>query len=101
VHDRGDTDGVGLGLLTVWPIAFYSFWGGQLLTGAADSAPTWLGSVAVLTILLTVALIVYYARHALQNEALDPGRRSAWTAGLVMLSPLAMPVYWYRYVWSP
>jgi hypothetical protein len=93
--------GVGLGVLTVWPLTFYSFWAGQLLTGAADSAPSWLGSVAVFTILLTIALIVYYARHALRNEALTQTQRPAWAVALLVASPLAMPIYWYRFVWSP
>ena len=95
-----DRTGLSLGLLTVWPTAFFAFWAAQLATGDAESGPDWLGSLAVFTILLTFALAAYYAWQAATNRRINPAVRTGWILMIIVIGPLAMPVYWYRHVWA-
>ena len=60
-----------------------------------------LGSVAALTlagIVLSSAALPALVRHAQQTPALAPDERRRWLIRLAVWGPLAMPVYWRRYV---
>ena len=53
------------------------------------------------TMLLSVALLVFYIVHLFKNEALTGDKRTLWAIVLFMGLFIAMPVYWFLYVWRP
>lgn len=54
----------------------------------------------MLTILLIMGLMPLYIILAVKSDRLDQTTRIIWVVLLCMLGMLAMPVYWYLYVWS-
>jgi len=50
-----------------------------------------------LALIVTLALAVFYIRHALRNPSLTAGARQGWAAFLLLFGPIAMPVYFLRY----
>jgi hypothetical protein len=55
--------------------------------------------VHLLTVLGTLALIVYYIYHIFKNERLEQSYKIIWTIMLFFAGMLAMPIYWYMYIW--
>lgn len=53
----------------------------------------------LLTMLEILALTVLYVVLAVRCEHLRPEMRAIWAVLLVIGNILAMPVYWYLYVW--
>jgi hypothetical protein len=49
--------------------------------------------------LIMLALLVFYIAHVFKNTALVGDRRILWAVVLFMGGPIAMPVYWFLYVW--
>ncbi len=45
--------------------------------------------------------VIYFAVQALKHPYLDPLQRLGWTVVIVMLAPVALPVFWYRHVLHP
>jgi hypothetical protein len=56
--------------------------------------------VHMLTILWIIALVVFYVLLAVKNDQLDQNMKIVWSLSLCLLTMLAMPVYWYLYVWK-
>jgi len=56
-------------------------------------------AVHMLTIVLLLGLITVYIVLAIKNQQLDQTMKIMWVVGLCMLTMIAMPVYWYMYVW--
>lgn len=52
-----------------------------------------------LTIFLTLALMPLYIVLAVKSDRLDETTRIIWVVLLCMMGMLAMPVYWYLYIW--
>jgi hypothetical protein len=48
---------------------------------------------------LVMGLAAFYVLHALRNPAVDSTRRPLWLVVLFLGAPLAMPAYWYLYLW--
>lgn len=53
----------------------------------------------LLTILLTIALMPLYIVLAVKSDRLDETTRIVWVVLLCMMGMLAMPIYWYLYIW--
>ena len=53
----------------------------------------------MLTILLSMALIPIYIVLAVKSVNLDQTTRIVWVVLICMMGMMAMPVYWYLYVW--
>ena len=49
------------------------------------------------TVLVSIALFVL-VRHAQENPRLDAHARRRWLISLALWGPVAMPVYWWRYL---
>ena len=94
-----------LGVVTVIPALWIVVWFGYLIFGFVSDGPwpAWqamsTGMAAV--VVLTVALAVFYGRHAWRNERLREDERVTWTIFVTLLSAFAQPVYWYLYLWRP
>ena len=112
-----------LGAVTMWPLfymgLFFAFVFSQFVlmgvggaVGGKEAGET-LGLVMVasfgvifvlhaLTILGSMALMVYYIVHVFQNPRLDDDKntRLLWALVLFFGNMLAMPIYWYLNIWK-
>ncbi len=52
-----------------------------------------------LTILWTFALLAVYIRLLFKTDRVPADKKSLWAVVLFLGNMLAMPVYWYLYVW--
>jgi len=101
-----------LGVVTFWPplymCIFMSFFfiefvfvgsGHPDLAGASFIV---LFAMHAFTILMMLCLMVYYVLHALDNENLDDksNKRLLWVLILFFGNMIAMPIYFYRYIWK-
>ena len=53
----------------------------------------------MITILLIIGLMPLYIVLVVKNRQLDETMRIVWVVLICMLGMLAMPVYWYLYIW--
>ena len=100
---------IALGVATFWPIILVL--GGQvlvyrLLLDVNKGVPLPIVPIAYyvvplvyLTGVLAWALLVFYIVHALTTQAVPDNRRRFWVVILLVGNLVAMPVYWYKYVW--
>ena len=57
--------------------------------------------VFVLTVACTGGLLFLHISHVWRNKHLaTTSRKLGWTLGLLVCPVVAMPVYWYLYVWK-
>ena len=107
------TVAVVVGLLTVWPLLFVvlcvaavvGLFAGAALAGDAGSDPAAAFFVPVMmagalaTMLVSLALLVFYVVHVVMNPTLTTELRVVWAVLIFMAGFIAMPIYWYLYVW--
>jgi hypothetical protein len=55
--------------------------------------------VHMATTLLSVGLLVFYIVHIFQTKLLASDQRIMWLLVILFLGPLAMPIYFFKYVW--
>lgn len=48
-----------------------------------------------------IALITFYIVHAVRNRALANETRIIWVLLIFLGNMIAMPIYWYLYIWKP
>jgi hypothetical protein len=92
-----------LGIVTAIPALWMVVWFGYFAYGFLSSGP-WPAFDAMFAgmaadFVLTVALCVFYVRHALHNDRLVGDERAVWTIFLIALNAFSQPVYWFRYIW--
>jgi hypothetical protein len=99
-----------IGLFTVWPpvymLIFFSFILGSFmrLTNSKDPADPFrsfrlLMAAHLATMLIMMVLLVFYIVHVFKNPALVGDKRVLWAVVLFMGNIVAMPIYWFLYVW--
>jgi hypothetical protein len=99
-----------IGVFTAWPIAymffFFAFIFGSFMriTNAKEPAPLFKSFRILMvahagTMLVMLALLVFYIVHVFKSPALTGDRRILWAVVLFMGGPIAMPIYWFLYVW--
>lgn len=52
----------------------------------------------LITMALSMALLVVYVLHALQNTKLDQNTRNLWALLIFVGNFFAMPIYFYKYI---
>jgi hypothetical protein len=106
---------VALGLLTVWPLAYMclffamiAFFMFTIMAAARSHGPApegidfWFFVVFALhfaTALLTMGLMVFYIVHLFQTNLVANDRKVLWAIVLFMGGPIAMPIYFWLYLW--
>lgn len=99
-----------LGLATVWPVAymflFFVFIFSTILSGGGNpvNPPMEFVLVFVLhlfTMLVIAALTIFYIVNVFRNERVEKDKKVLWAVVLFLGSLIAMPVYWYLYIWKP
>lgn len=98
-----------LAAATVWPflyfIIFFAFIFSMILfmpQGGDEAAPAWfliLFLFHFLTIFLILGLTVFYMVNVFRNERVDKDKKVLWAVVLFLGNIVAMPVYWYLYIW--
>lgn len=101
-----------LGLATLWPFVYVVFFfifvfasilfmpssGGQELGPPVSFMILFL--MHFLTMLLILALTVIYMVNVFRNDRVDKDKKVLWAVVLFMGSMIAMPIYWYLYIWK-
>ena len=54
----------------------------------------------VLTMLLIMALTVFYMVNVFRNDRVEKDKKVLWAVVLFMGNMIAMPIYWYLYIWK-
>ncbi len=102
-----------LGLATLWPVIYVViFMGFCFYLMIKDSAgpqasaepPFFFTCIVVIhgfTSLWIFGLLLYYICNVFANPAVPDQKRALWAVVLFLGNFIAMPVYWYLYVWSP
>jgi hypothetical protein len=99
-----------LGIATIWPLIYMVLFIGSIFltiffTGGGSSGsgmPIFfiiLIAFHFLTILWIWALIVFYMVNVFKNDRVDKDKKVLWAVVLFMGNVIAMPVYWYLYIW--
>jgi hypothetical protein len=105
-----------LGIATVWPFIYIALFMGSmflslfLTRGGASGggAPEGRGlpiffvlifALHFLTILWIWALIAFYIYNVFKNDRVEKDKKVLWAVVLFMGNIMAMPVYWYLYIW--
>jgi cytosine/uracil/thiamine/allantoin permease len=49
--------------------------------------------------LAVIALMVFYIVNVFRNDRVDKDKKALWAVVLFMGNMIAMPIYWYLYIW--
>ncbi|HEX7334478.1 MAG TPA: hypothetical protein VF290_23455 [Pyrinomonadaceae bacterium] len=98
-----------LGLLTLWPFAYVILFFVVILAeffmaGSGQPGPPPLIALIfplhILTMLLIMALLVFYIVNVFRNNRVENDKKVLWAVVLFMGGMIAMPIYWYMYIWK-
>lgn len=102
-----------IGIATGWPIiwifAFLFFFFGIIfgIDGPGSEPSGWFFFgffsfiiVHLVTVVLTLALTVFYIIHAVKNEKLESNMRIVWILMFFFFGMVAEPIYWYFQIWK-
>jgi hypothetical protein len=102
-----------IGLVTVWPLfyfglflVFFVYMALTIFQHAPHHQPdpqlfSYIVIPHVGTMLISIALAVFYIVHVFKNAALKDDRRVLWAVVLFMGLPFSAPVYWWLFIWRP
>jgi hypothetical protein len=54
----------------------------------------------VLLGLLSLAVMVYFLVHAINNQSINSDERLVWILVFIFVGMVGFPIYWYLRVWS-
>lgn len=99
-----------LGILSLWPVAYMVlfflviFSTVLFLPEPGSSGPPPLIALIfplhLLTMLVVVGLMVFYIVDVFKNKRIENDKKALWAIVLFMGNMLAMPVYWYLFIWK-
>jgi len=55
----------------------------------------------IATMLEIMGLLVVYIVHLFKTDRVPKDQKALWAVVIFLGSVLAMPVYWYLYIWKP
>jgi hypothetical protein len=100
-----------VGLATLWPffymILFLFFIFSSILfmpaKGEESGSPFFFAvfiAIHLLTMLWIMGLTVFYMVNVFRNDRVDKDKKVLWAVVIFMGNMIAMPVYWYLYIWK-
>jgi hypothetical protein len=100
-----------LGLVTIWPFAYLIlffitifslviFSRGAETSGGPPPLIALIFPLHLLTMLVIMALTVFYMVNVFRNERVVKDQKVLWAVVLFLGNVLAMPIYWYLYIWK-
>lgn len=107
---------VALGLATLWPLLYmFIFMGfgvymvlsdinqteGGRAQGVKEVPPEFIAIMVLhmITILWMFALLAIYIYNVFNNDMVDKDKKALWAVVLFLGNMIAMPIYWYLYIW--
>jgi hypothetical protein len=57
-------------------------------------------AVHLFTMLWIMALTVFYMVNVFKNDRVEKDKKVLWAVVIFMGSMIAMPIYWYLYIWK-
>jgi hypothetical protein len=51
--------------------------------------------------LVSMALIAFFIVYLFKTSAVPPEKKALWAVVLFMAGMIAMPIFWYIYIWKP
>jgi hypothetical protein len=101
-----------LAIATIWPfiymifffvVIFSSFFfmprAGSSEGGAFPALFMIIFPLHFLTMLLIMGLTVFYMVNVFRNDRVEKDKKVLWAVVLFMGNMIAMPIYWYLYIW--
>ncbi|MCI0483002.1 MAG: hypothetical protein L0Y78_00270, partial [candidate division NC10 bacterium] len=101
-----------LGAATLWPLVHLVLFLGFILSqfflfshkGSRPPAAIegWfyvLFALPLVTLLWIVALLIIYIVNVFRNDRVPQDKRARWAVTLFLGNMIAMPIYWYLYIW--
>lgn len=101
-----------LGVASLWPIVymvlFIGFFFLAVLFGPGPAEPgsgvqpafaLFIG-VHLLTMVLILALTVFYIVDIFRNDRVEKDKKALWAIVIFFGNAIAMPIYWYLYIWK-
>ena len=101
-----------LGIFTFWPIVymvifFLFFLQSFFMAFSKKVHPNFSGIVFFiifglhfLTIILVVFLLIIYIINVFKNKKISPDMKTFWAVVLLLGNFIAMPIYWYLYIFK-
>jgi hypothetical protein len=100
-----------LGLATLWPFAylvlfFVVTFATELFMPGSRHQPGPPPLIALIlplhffTMLVVLALLIFYIVNVFKNVRVEKDKKVLWAIVLFMGSMIAMPIYWYLYIWK-
>lgn len=98
-----------LGLVTLWPFAYVIFFFFVMASlvfmpeaGNHGQPPliALIFPLHLLTMVVTLALMIFYIVNVFRNNLVQNDKKVLWTVVLFMGGMIAMPIYWYLYIWK-
>ncbi len=94
-----------LGLLTIAPLIYFFVFAVLLMSALAyGGAPPTQGALVaahVLTGVVLVSLMLFYALHVVNNSSLNKDERALWGIAVIAGASAGMGAYWYLHIWKP
>lgn len=101
-----------LGVATLWPllylILFLAFVFSQVFLFSHKGPPRssalegWLYvlfALLFLTIVWIIGLLIIYIVNVFRNDRVPQRKKALWAVVLFLGNMIAMPIYWYLYIW--
>ena len=91
--------------LAIWPLVYslvISFWLFSSTTPPTENY-TLLGLILVcngITMGISLAGIILFLLNLYRNNLIRNNQKSKWTLGILFLSPVCLPYYWWKYIKS-
>jgi len=102
-----------LGACTLWPIIYMFLFmgimfsqvimmdfGGKPVAGEMPIIMKIIFPLHFLTMIWILGLIAIYIRHIFKTEAVPQDKKALWAVVIFCGNMIAMPVYWYLYIWK-
>ncbi|GBC79131.1 hypothetical protein EG19_06335 [Thermoanaerobaculum aquaticum] len=102
-----------LAVFTLWPFLYMFLFFATiviLITSAAakpqpsQDMPLLFGGIFIMhiaTMLEIMGLLVVYIVHLFKTDRVPQDQKALWAVVIFLGNVLAMPVYWYLYIWKP
>lgn len=103
---------IALAVATLWPFAymivFFVFFMSAFMfnppsPGEGSGMPVFFAvfiALHLFTMLLSMALTVFYMVNVFRNDRVDKDKKVLWAVVLFLGNMIAMPIYWYLYIWK-
>ena len=104
-----------VGIATVWPISYMVIFmvyaisqfflptSKEAIINRLNSPPTdffILFGLHLFTMLLMIGLLIFYITNVFRNDMVTKDKKILWVVLLIFGNMIAMPIYWYIYIWK-